>query len=262
MKNSELMRGKQMVSIQFDKNKWIIGEKAFKVIMSITSIVFIISLSFGLQGCDYHHADNSSSYSSNEIRYGVFLDSPVQGLHYKTETQSGTTDVDGSFQYMDGEMIMFSMGGIVLGGTMADAVMTPISMVPAATDETHPMVTNMLRFIQTLDLDNNPENGITLPPNILDELEGRPIYFDMDPDEFEHNVDIQMFMDTIHELDENYAGRMMISIGDAQNHMSNTMMDMMNGGIPNEGEVGDGSVPGEGEAGNGGMMPGGGGGMM
>jgi len=122
-------------------------------------------------------------------------------------------------------------------------------MVPEATDETHSMVTNMLRFMQTLDLDNNPENGITLPLHILDELEGWPIHFGMDTSEFEHHTDMQRFMDTIQAIDENYAGRLMVSIEDAQEHMRNTMMDMMNDGLSGEGEMTDGDMPG-----GGGMM--------
>lgn len=245
MNKSELMRGQQMVSVAFDKHKWNIGEKAFRVVILITAIIFISSLSFGLTGCDYHHGnyhhdDDNSSNSGNEIRYGVFLDSPVRGLQYATETQSGMTDENGSFQYMDGEIIMFSIGGIVLGETLAESMMTPIHLVPEATDETHPTVTNILRFLQTLDLDNDPENGITLPLHILDELEGRPIHFDMDLSEFEHNADMQLFMDTIHKMDENYADRIMVSIADAQEHMRNTMVDMMDGDMMNEDMIGGG----------------------
>jgi para-nitrobenzyl esterase len=222
-----------MKGIQIDKRHWDIGGNAFRAGLIITSTIFIFSLLFGVTGCDYHHDgfhhdDEKSSDSRNEIRFGAFLDSPVQGLHYATETQSGITDENGTFQYKEGETIIFSMGGIVLGKAMAESMMTPIHLVPGAVDETHPTVTNMLRFLQTLDLDYDPENGITVPSHILVELEGRPIHFDMDISEFEHNADMQLFMDTLHEVDENYENRIMVPIEDAQEHMRETMMHMMN----------------------------------
>ena len=213
-------------------------------------LIFFIFISFGLVGCGYHHNDEDSSESDSGINQGIFLDSPVQGLHYESDTQSGITDENGYFHYKDGEMILFSMGGIFMGEALAGNMMTPIDLVPDAMDETHPTVTNMLRFMQTLDVDNNPENGITFPVHILDELEGRPIHFDMDPAEFEHHVDIEMFMDTIHGMDENYAGRTMVSIEDAQEHMRNTMTNMMNGNVPVE----DGASQGGGMSGGSEMM--------
>lgn len=229
------MKGSQMKWKKLKKRQWDIWENAFRGGLIITSIIFIFSFIFGVTGCDYHHDgfhhdDEKSSDSRNEIRFGTFLDSPVQGLHYDTETQSGITDENGTFQYNEGETIIFSMG-IVLGEAMAESMMTPIHLVPEAVDETHPTVTNMLRFLQTLDLDYDPENGITLPFHVLDELEGRPIHFDMDISEFEHNADMQLFMDALHEVDENYENRVMVPIEDAQGHMRNTMMDMMNDGM-------------------------------
>ena len=72
----------------------------------------------------------------------------------------------------------------------------------------------------------------------------------MDPAEFEHHVEIEMFMDTIHGIDENYAGRTMVSIEDAQEHMRNTMTNMMNGNVPVE----DGASQGGGMSGGSEMM--------
>jgi hypothetical protein len=204
-----------------------------------------------LAGCGYHHGDDSTLHSGTDPNHGLFLDSPVQGLHYQTLTQSGTTDANGSFQYMEDEIITFTMGGIMLGEAPAHSIMTPIDLVPGAMDETHPTVTNMLRFMQTLDVDNDPDNGITLPSHILDELEGRPIHFDMATDEFEHQIDMQQFMDTLHQMDENYASRMMVSIEDAQTHMNDTMINMMNDNMP--GNAGDDALN-NGGTGGGGMM--------
>jgi hypothetical protein len=168
---------------------------------------------------------------------------------FPAAAQSGTTDANGKFFYMDGETVTFSMGDLVLGEAMGAPVMTPIDMVPDATDETHPTVTNMLRFMQTLDEDNNLDNGIFLPPYVMEELQGWQIDFNMDPVEFENDFDVQRFMDTLHAMYAPYADRMMVNEEDAQSHMRNTMMGIVDGNVQN----GDGTMGGNMQSG-GGMM--------
>jgi hypothetical protein len=172
------------------------------------------------------------NYDPNNM-LGTFIDSPVQGLHYETDTHSGTTDENGRFYYARGELVMFSMGGIYLGQAQGNTFVTPIDMVPGANNETHPTVTNMLRFLQTMDEDNDPTNGIILPTYMIDELEGRGIHFDMASEDFEHVSNVQMFMDTMSNMYEPYADRMMVSSGEAQGHMRESMINMQpinNGG--------------------------------
>jgi hypothetical protein len=161
------------------------------------------------------------------VHDGVFLDDAVEGLEYQTITQSGFTDAEGTFRYMEGETVRFFMGGIDMGEAMAQPVMTPIDLVPDATDETHPMVTNMIRFMQTLDMDGDPDNGITLPMPVMGELRGTNIHFDMDPLEFEQNPDVVMFMDALSMIDAAFEGRAMVSIDQAQSHMRGTLQRMM-----------------------------------
>ena len=38
---------------------------------------------------------------------GYFTDSAVEGLTYKTDTQSGVTDLNGAFTYQAGETVVF-----------------------------------------------------------------------------------------------------------------------------------------------------------
>ena len=93
---------------------------------------------------------------------GVFIDSPVEGLIFTTATQSGTTDSAGTFTYIPGEIVSFYIGDILIGSAEGQAMLTPLEFVPGAVDETDPEVTNILRFIQSMDSDNNPDNGITI----------------------------------------------------------------------------------------------------
>ena len=110
---------------------------------------------------------------------GYFTDGPVQGLTYKTATNSGTTDNNGKFEYLTGEIVTFSVGEFVLGSTVGVKSMTPSHLVPLPPVQPGAMmmrsaplddptrvnnraVTNMAAFIQSLDMDANVENGIVI----------------------------------------------------------------------------------------------------
>lgn len=93
---------------------------------------------------------------------GVFIDSLVAGIQYQTPTFSGTTNSAGEYDYLPGETVTFSVGGIVFGSSPAGPVVTPLSLVPGATDASDPVVNNIVRLLLTLDDDGNFDNGITI----------------------------------------------------------------------------------------------------
>lgn len=96
---------------------------------------------------------------------GVFLDSAVSGLDYATSGGAlGTTGADGRFRYGSGQTVTFSIGDAVLGVATGAAVVTPVDLVPGATDEQDESVINLARFLQTIDLDLDPTNGIAVDP--------------------------------------------------------------------------------------------------
>lgn len=99
---------------------------------------------------------------------GVFKDSVVQGLSYQTDTIEITqTDKDGTFRYNEGEEVTFSIGGgIVLGSVAGGEVITPMDLVPEAVDATNAEVTRILRLLQTLDSDADPDNGIEISDTV------------------------------------------------------------------------------------------------
>ena len=99
---------------------------------------------------------------------GRFFDNAVQGLAYSTETQQGFTGPSGEFQFVAGEEIGFYIGdpfitGVAwkLGNAPAQNLMTPLDLAGAPWIDDQ--VTNMLRFLQSLDTDANTDNGIQLP---------------------------------------------------------------------------------------------------
>jgi hypothetical protein len=123
-------------------------------------------------------SDDDDDDDDTTVRTGVFIDGPVQGLSYETATQSGVTNANGEFDYINGETVTFSIGGIVLGTADAAAEVSPFDlfgMNPPTTElalrlqlNTRNDVTgfdraaNVAFLLVSLDNDADPDNGIDL----------------------------------------------------------------------------------------------------
>lgn len=119
---------------------------------------------------------------------GVFLDSAVIGIGYRTETLSGTTDAEGKYQYLPGETVTFFIGGLEFPATTATGIVTPLNI--AATDDvTNTAVINMARLLQTLDQDGDPSNGISITQTAIDSAE--PVDFSMSTADFATSAAVQ-----------------------------------------------------------------------
>ena len=103
------------------------------------------------------------SSTSPDVLTGVLIDTPVQGVTFVTATQSGITNVDGRFAYVDGETITFSVGGIVLGTVTAAPVISPVELsgVASSIDQT---AINLMVFLQSIDEDQFFFFGIAISP--------------------------------------------------------------------------------------------------
>lgn len=110
--------------------------------------------------------ENPAEESSTKT--GSFVDSAVSGIHYRTATYTGTTNDNGDFNYLPGEIIEFSIEHIVLGAAVADITVTPLelgTLTEDGIDYSHnhtDRTVNVLRFLQTFDADGYPENGISI----------------------------------------------------------------------------------------------------
>lgn len=111
------------------------------------------------------------------ILTGQFIDSPVQGLYYETPSQSGLTNENGEFNYIEGETISFHIGGTKLGSAAAGDQLTPFNLsgIQPFTAENKILkslssnkvngfdrAVNIANLLQNLDADGNPDNGIDL----------------------------------------------------------------------------------------------------
>jgi len=176
-------------------------------------------------------ATGADGSGSPNLLTGVFLDAPVAGLNYQTATMSGSTDVDGTFMYHEGESVTFSIGDVMLGSAPGDHIMTPIDLVPGAVDETDPTVTNICRLLQSLDQDGNLENGIMITELMQSEMTGRMIDITLGVGEFQ-DYDMEALFNSLNMQGAFSDGknRVLRTPMQAQSHFRQMLMDNMGPG--------------------------------
>ncbi|MDO3720871.1 hypothetical protein QVZ43_03995 [Marinobacter sp. chi1] len=128
--------------------------------------------------------------STTQATTGTFLDSAVEGLRYVTPTKTGLTNANGEFEYEEGEIVFFLLGNSLIGSAFASDVMTPLDMVNEASHEEK--LSNVLRFLQSLDEDGNPDNGIKISETVRNqaEISGVEVDFDKSTSEFEAQTSV------------------------------------------------------------------------
>jgi len=173
----------------------------------------IISSFLLLSACS---SGGGNSPDNNATQSGVFIDSPVEGLSYASATLNGTTDADGIFSYETNETVTFSIGDITLGSTSGAAVITPVDMVSGATSETDPVVTNIARFLQTLDDDGNPDNGIIISNTVLS------------TSDFENNGNVQTVIADL-TASTSAGARTLVTATQAQTHLNGSLIALLSG---------------------------------
>ncbi len=185
---------------------------------------FSIMLAFTVLSCggggggggDTGTADDSSTTTTTTqvvVKQGEFIDSAVEGLYYVSGGQQGYTDANGTFSYEDGENVRFYIGDILIGEGAGDSVMTPIDLVPGATDDTNQSVINICRFLITLDEDADPDNGITISSAVFSSASGLSV-------DFSDEALVQAAVDAL------LSGRTLESVLDARNHFRNSLLQL------------------------------------
>ncbi len=117
----------------------------------------------------------SGATSSATRMQGRFIDSAVEGLTYRTSSSiTGVTRPDGGFDFNDGDTVEFSFGSIKFPSVAAKTIVTPLNMAEGQVDS--PILTNIAYTLQALDSDDNPDNGITLSPELA-KLATQPLDF-------------------------------------------------------------------------------------
>ncbi|MBU2869339.1 PKD domain-containing protein [Colwellia sp. E2M01] len=113
---------------------------------------------------------------------GVFLDSAVINIGYRTETLEGVTNSLGEYNYLPGETVTFFIGDLEFPAVTAKGTVTPLDL--AETDKTNDTtVVNIIRLLQTLDQDSDPANGLTITDTAISVA--TPVDFSLSESEFE-----------------------------------------------------------------------------
>ena len=84
------------------------------------------------------------------------------GVRFTSGTVTGLTDASGAFYYSAGAQVAFSVGGLAIGSVPGAPRITPFTL--AGSCQATPLLTFLLVFLQSLDQDHDPTNGIQLGP--------------------------------------------------------------------------------------------------
>lgn len=149
---------------------------------------------------------------------GTFTDSPVAGLTYTTSSGlTGTTTQLGQYNYHTGDTVTFQLYGTTLNTSAASLVLTPADAKDVDLDYT----VNLLRFLQTIDTDQDLSNGITLPTVSAADA-SYVINFNQDIYAFEQDASVLAF------LSKYASGRSLVDVNTAISNFDTTIQATSN----------------------------------
>jgi hypothetical protein len=126
----------------------------YTALMSLPALLFI--------GCSGGGGASSSSASEGTAFY---IDSAVEGVSVTCGAKVSLTDSRGAFTYVEGEICSFSIGDIILRqeGGISEGESVFENNIQVA------------QFLQSLDTDNNPSNGISISAEVIQILKDNAI---------------------------------------------------------------------------------------
>lgn len=125
--------------------------------------------------------------SSTSATTGVLTDAAVGGVAYLASSgAAGITDEKGVYKYNNGDTVEFKLGSLIIGKVKGAPIVTPMEL--AGDNDTR--LQNLLVLLQSLDVDGNPENGISIPANAATAISAS-INLDSDPTAFVGSAELQ-----------------------------------------------------------------------
>lgn len=169
-----------------------------------------------------------------QSRTATFVDSPVEGLTVRSGANNefvSKTKADGTFEYIPGGPVTFSIGGMTLGTVeysdlIGSGLATPLSLDGNTTDETSPKATNLLRMLQTLDADGEPSNGITISDKAA--AAAQEVDFSLPIEVFEAHPRVGSVLSLVANA-EGIAPRALVAAENARAHFKTTMAKRFEG---------------------------------
>ena len=189
--------------------------------MKLNKLSVTTACALVISGCGGGGGSSDSS-DSPTINTGVFLDSAVEGLAYSTDTQEGSTNAAGEFDYIEGEQVTFKIGDISLPPVSAQETITPLTVFDT-TDVTDTGVSNLSRLLQSLDEDGDATNGISFADGLQSASAGTTLDF-TDAD-FANNAAVINLV-----ANSGSSTTALIDAASAQAHLQTTLDTLVSGG--------------------------------
>ena len=137
--------------------------------------IWILFFNVLLISCSAEVSDfpaNQEPMPANSVLTGVFVDAPVEGLTYTSSPsgRTGTTNVNGEFEYISGDTVSFAMANIDLGtATPNENKKVTVTQLPKGIQ--------VAQLLQTLD-NNVDENsidisGIVIPQPVITTIKSK-----------------------------------------------------------------------------------------
>jgi len=182
--------------------------------------------------------DNTSTETSTTEDDNTSTTNKQTRISYKTNT--GTTSIDGSFTYEEGQVCTFSIGGVVLReidtATLEDNIVFEDDITTA-------------KFLQTLDNDGNPDNGIQINAEVSNAIASGKV--DLGGSIPQTDEEINDLVSQLQDEVETYKGEA-TGEEEAQSHLEDTRsaIEAMNGhvSVSAEAETDNANVSVEGES--------------
>ena len=159
--------------------------------------------------CDTAEVTVSVAATTVAMVKGIFMKGEVAGLAYTTDSTSGVTGEDGSYDYAPGDSISFLIGGTRLGETVAARPeLSPLDLVPGvdipesqdelvdriirfnykygddAGQQAVSRLKNLVQLLYSVDSDKNMANGIDIDEKVHRALADVELDFALSPKQF------------------------------------------------------------------------------
>ncbi len=188
----------------------------------------LLASCFALSACNSGSSNKDDNPSTGtetpepqpETVSATFVDSSVSGLQYQcsSSTDVHLTDARGVLTCEIGDTVTFFVGSIELGSTVMNedtVFITPATLVGENTNEATDAVLNMARLLISLDIDQDPSNGIAIDESSLQDI-GVVLEFDQTSENFESAVE-SIITQLTDELPE--GPYTLVDAGEAQGHL-------------------------------------------
>ena len=125
----------------------------------------------------------------NPVYTGRIVGALVEGINYRSVSQSGETDSSGLYQYKSEEQVAFSIAGIQLGQAAGAPTLDTLDVLDVGGTGAEKAI-NLFRLLLTLDDDSDSSNGIQLEELQRYYIGNRDLEFEQSPVHFSDDEEI------------------------------------------------------------------------